>query len=519
MTTRREKLPALFWTLFVFALGLAQPVASVADEVGDKIRGYREAHAAEILSSFREFVSIPNVSADSTGISRNAVWIRDELQARGVTAEIWDLPGANPVVFGELPAENATRTVVFYAHFDGQPVDESKWTHPPFEPTLLNLDANAGGEVIGWPEKGQRLTVAETGEWRIYGRGTSDDRAAVMAMLAALDALQNSGLQPTVNIKFLFDGEEEIGSPNLRRYLETHGRQLAADLWLFCDGPVHQTRQPQLVFGVRGIVQFDLTVYGANRPLHSGHYGNWAPNPALNLAKLLGSMKSSRGEIIIDGFYDSIEPLGGRELDAIAALPDIDDTLMAELDLAARENPSRDYYQSLMFPSLNIRGMASATVGDTARNIVPNEASATLDIRLVKGNEPGEMLKLVREHIEKQGYHIVFAEPSAETRKRFPKLVRFQSGGGMPAARTPIGLPLVQRVISATGKATDEELVLVPTLGGTLPISVITEQSSAPVVIVPIANHDNNQHAPNENIRLANLWYGVDVMARLFLMD
>ncbi|MDA7978828.1 MAG: M20/M25/M40 family metallo-hydrolase [Pirellulales bacterium] len=511
--------PCIIQTILTLGIAFANAVAPVfADEVGDSVRSYRQSRATDILQSFREFVSIPNVSADGANIGRNAIWIRDELKKRGVASKIWDLPGANPVVFGELRSPAATRTVVFYAHFDGQPVDESQWLHAPFTPTLMNADESAGGEAIAWPESGEGFEIPPTDEWRMYGRGTSDDRAAVMAMLTAMDALQANGLSPQVNIKFLFDGEEEIGSPNLRRYLESHRQELDADLWLFCDGPVHQTRKPQLVFGVRGIVQFDLTVYGANRPLHSGHYGNWAPNPALNLAKLLASMKDSRGEILIDGFYESIEPLGGRELDAISKLPNVDDGLLSELGLAERENPTRDYYQSLMFPSLNIRGLQSATVGKTARNIVPNEASATLDIRLVKGNEPGEMLKLVRNHLQRQGYHIVYSDPSDELRRKYPKLVKFQSGGGTPAERTPLGHPLVQDVITAADLASDEELLLVPTLGGTLPISVITDRMAVPVVIVPIANHDNNQHAPNENIRLGNLWYGVDVMARLFLM-
>lgn len=490
-----------------------------ADELGDKVRSYRESHAADILQSFREFVAIPNVSADAANIARNADWIQQQLAARGVAAEVWKLTAANPVVYGELLTPGTERTIMFYAHYDGQPVDPSEWTHPPFEPTLVSDDARSGGQELPWPPPGTQLPPGDADAWRIYGRGTSDDRAAVMAMLAALDALQAAGIKPRANIKFLFDGEEEIGSPNLRRYLETRKEQLSADVWLFCDGPVHQSRKPQLVFGVRGIVQFDLTVYGANRALHSGHYGNWTPNPALGLSKLLASMKNSNGEVLIDGFYSTIEPLGGRELDAIAGLPDVEEGLLAELDLAARESANRDYYQSLMFPSLNIRGLQAGHVGENAANIVPDEATASLDIRLVKGNEPGDMLKLVRDHLERQGYHIVFTDPDPATRRKYPKLVRFQSSGGIKAARTPLASVLVQRVIAAADKASPEELLLVPTLGGTLPVSTITEGTTLPVVIVPLANHDNNQHAADENLRLANLWYGIDLMARLMTVE
>ncbi|MCB1575743.1 MAG: peptidase dimerization domain-containing protein, partial [Xanthomonadales bacterium] len=166
---------------------------------------------------------------------------------------------------------------------------------------------------------------------------------------------------------FLFEGEEEAGSPHLERYFHLLRDRLRADAWLICDGPVHASRRPQLVYGVRGITQLEITVYGATRTLHSGHYGNWAPNPAHRLARLLASMKDDDGRVLIEGFYDDVAPVEGLAR-AQATLPDFDDALRAELGLAETEAADAPYLERMLLPSLNVRGMQSATVGETARN-------------------------------------------------------------------------------------------------------------------------------------------------------
>ena len=479
---------------------LSAPPAPAQQAGVDAARRHREAHGTAILEEFLELLRIPNVAADSVDIRRNAAWIRDALLQRGVDARLLTLPGAPPVVYGELRAPGATRTLILYVHYDGQPVDTARWTNPPWQPVLYSASLEAGGRPLPFPAAGQPIDP----EWRIYARSAGDDKAPIAALLAALDGLRAAGVAPTSNLKFFFEGEEEAGSPSLLRFLERYPEEAAGDAWLFLDGPVHQSRAPQLFFGVRGYSGLEITVYGATRYLHSGHYGNWAPNPALMLARLLASMKDDDGTVRVAGFYDSVEPLDAASRAAVAAYPDTDAALRRELGLARSEAEPASYIERMLLPSLNIRGMESATVGATARNIVPTTATASIDVRLVKGNDPDAMLDLVEAHIRAQGYHIVREEPDAATRLRHDRIARVVRSAEYPAARTPMDLPIARAVIQAARAASPEPLVLAPTLGGSLPLYYFTDLLGKPMVGVPIANHDNNQHAPDENLRLAS---------------
>jgi len=473
---------------------------------------WREEHAAEFLGDFAEFLAIPNTPAHPEGLRRTAEWARDELARRGAKARLLELDGVPPLVWARLDAPGATRTLGVYVHYDGQPVDPSRWTHPPFEPVLYTEAIEAGGMPRAFPGNGEAIDP----DWRIYARSAGDDKAPIPVILAALDALAAQGARPAVNLVFLFEGEEEIGSTNLGAFFEKYRERLDADLWLICDGPMHQSRKPQLVFGVRGYSGIDLTVYGATRYLHSGHYGNWAPNPAWMLARLLASMRDADGNATIEGFYDTVEPLSESEKAAVAAVPGVEEMLMRELSLARTEGGGALLMERLLLPSLNIRGLASATVGPTARNIIPTVAEATLDVRLVRGNDPGDMLDRIERHIEKQGFTIVREDPDEATRLANPRLVKVVRRPGYPAVRTSIDAPIAAPVIAAAGRAAGEPVILVPTLGGSLPLYLFTDVLETPVVVVPIANHDDNQHAPDENVRLGNLWYGIRLFAELF---
>ncbi|TNF71096.1 MAG: M20/M25/M40 family metallo-hydrolase [Acidobacteria bacterium] len=477
-------------------------------------RSFRQANEASILGAFAELLSIPNVASDSENIVRNAELIRGRLEERGVAAELWTLNGAPPVVFGALDVTDAERTLGFYVHYDGQPVDLDQWDQPPWSPTLYTGAIEEGGRPRPWPQPGEAVDP----EWRIYGRSSGDDKAPLAAIFAALDALEAAGIEPSSNLRFLFEGEEEAGSEHLEEYLRQHREDLEVDVWLICDGPVHQSRRPQLVFGVRGYTGLDITVYGATRYLHSGHYGNWAPNPAHLLARLLAGMKDDDGNVLVEGFYQDTAPIGEAERAAMATLPDFDDDLRRELGLAATEADNALLAERLLIPSLNIRGLESGAVGAEARNVIPTEATASIDIRLAKGDDPVKMLDRVEEHIRRQGYHIVRDEPDPAVRLEYPKIARVSRREGYPAARTGMDLAVVGDIIGAAGRAADGPLVLPPTMGGSLPLYLFTELLAAPVVIVPIANHDDNQHAPNENLRLANLWYGIDLMAALLTL-
>jgi acetylornithine deacetylase/succinyl-diaminopimelate desuccinylase-like protein len=486
---------------------IAQPPSVTA------ARAYRQAHEHEIIKEFAELLSVPNVASDAVNIRRNAELIARMLGQRGVKTRLLEAEGAPPVVYGEIVTPGATRTLVFYAHYDGQPVEPEKWTSgAPFQPTLYSAALEAGGKKVT-PQPGQPLDP----EWRLYARSSSDDKAPIMALAAALDALKAGGVALSVNVKFFFEGEEEAGSPHLAEIAAKHGELLKGDAWIICDGPVDQSRRQQLFFGVRGVAGLDITLYGPRRELHSRHYGNWAPNPAMMLARLLASMKGDDGRVLVEGFYDGVEPLGEAEKRALAEAPDNDAALRRELGIAWTEGRGRRLIELINLPSLNVRGLQSASVGATGRNVIPSSATASIDIRLVKGIDHRRAVDLVVEHVRRQGYHVVEAEPDEVARRTHPKLARVVRRGGYNAARTPMDLAVSRAVIRAVEEARGP-VVKMPTLGGSVPLYVFTDTLKAPVIGVPIANHDNNQHSADENIRLQNLWDGIEVMAALLTM-
>lgn len=456
------------------------------------VREWTEVNRDRVLRELTELLVIPNIASDAPNIERNAGTLLAMLNRRGVKAQLLRAGSAPPVVFGELPAPNAQRTLMFYAHYDGQPVNSSEWkTGDPFKPVL----------------EGDRL----------YGRSTSDDKGAIIAMLAALDALKASGKQPKVNLKFFFEGEEEAGSPHLTEIVRKHRSLLGASIWLICDGPVHQSGTQQVYFGARGVTGLEITVYGAVRELHSGHYGGWAPNPAVMLAHLLSSMRDENGRVLIADFHQGASPLTQVEREALAVTPSVDSALRKELGLARTENPGRRIEEIINEPTLNVRGLRSADTGPQARNVVPSSATASVDIRLVRGISPEQAQDRVVAHIRSQGYHVTDKEPDAELRSKHAKIALVTRSGGYPAAKTSMDLPLARQIVAAMQELRGP-LIKAPTLGGSVPLYIFEQELGAPMLGVPIANHDNNQHAANENLRLANLWRGIETMAAIMTM-
>jgi acetylornithine deacetylase/succinyl-diaminopimelate desuccinylase-like protein len=326
--------------------------------------------------------------------------------------------------------------------------------------------------------------------------------------------LHAANIAPHSNIKFVFEGEEEAGSRHLNQILEANKELLRADVWLICDGPVHQSRRQQIVFGARGETTLDITVYGAKRELHSGHYGNWAPNPAMMLARLLASMKDEDGRVLIDHFYDGIEPLSDTEKRAVAEAPAIESELKRELWLGRTEGNGKSLVELLNEPSLNIRGMASARSGEKASNVIPSIATASIDIRLVKDISPEQAQARVIEHIRKQGYFVVNHDPDPDTLMSHAKVAKVVDDGGYPAERTSMDLPISREVLRIAESARGP-IIKLPTMGGSVPLYMISQTLGSPTITVPIANHDNNQHSFNENLRLQNLWDGIELMAAL----
>jgi acetylornithine deacetylase/succinyl-diaminopimelate desuccinylase-like protein len=499
-------------------LFLAILVASVSLAFAQSpVRDYRRAHERQILAEFTRLLAIPNIASDRENIRRNAEFILGMMQRRGLNPQLLEAKSTNtpPAVYGEWKTPGAVHSIIFYAHYDGQPVDPKQWTaSPPFQPTWRSAAMESGGSVVTFPTNDQINP-----EWRLYARSASDDKAGVMAILTAFDALRAQGIAPSLNIKFIFEGEEEAGSPHLGEIIDLHKELLAADAWIICDGPVHQSGRKQVVFGVRGDQNVDVTVYGAKRPLHSGHYGNWAPNPAMLLARLLASMKDDTGRVTISGWYDGVEPLGEAEQRAIAEAPAYDDELRSQLGFARAEGAGKSLLELINQPSLNINGMSSGDVGALARNVIPTTATAVLDLRLVKGNDHRKQAERLVDHIRSQGFYVIDRDPTDDERKQHPLIAKvITRPGGYNAERTRMDLPISVALIAAVQSTSTQPIVRLPTAGGSLPLSIITDHLRTVTMTVPIANYDNNQHAENENLRLQNLWDGIETLAAVMTM-
>lgn len=452
-----------------------------------------------------ELLAIPNVASDTVNIRRNAEWLAAAFQERGFTAEILPTEG-NPLVWAERRFEGNDRTILFYAHYDGQPADPAAWgQEDPFQPVLKAPDPEEGFAAIPM----ERLDGEIDPEWRIFARSASDDKAPIVMLLRALDALEEEGITPGSDIRVILDGEEEAGSPDLPQAIRQYRDRLQADLMLIIDGPRHPSDAPTMRFGARGIMTLRLVTYGPAEPLHSGHYGNWAPNPAQRLAHLLASMKDQEGRVTIPGFYDGIRipPEVRPFLDAV---PDDEDRLLREMALGAPDSVDASLQAALQYPSLNVRGMGSGWIGDDARTIIPDTAVAEIDVRLVVESDHEHLFGLIADHIRGEGYHLMVDEsPDLDVRRAHPRVASLHRGLAYPAYRTAMDHPQMTWVREAVDEAFEQDAVFLRTSGGTVPISPFVQELGLPAAGVPTVNPDNNQHSPNENLRVGHFTDGI----------
>jgi acetylornithine deacetylase/succinyl-diaminopimelate desuccinylase-like protein len=452
-----------------------------------------------------ELLAIPNVASDTANIRRNAEWLESAFRSRGFEARVLPTDG-NPLVWAERRWPDNDRTILFYAHFDGQPVEPSRWDQPdPFEPVLKEPTPEGDFRTIPM----ERLEGEIDPDWRIFARSASDDKSPIVMLLRALDALEREGIRPTSDIRVILDGEEEAGSPNLAPAIQRYRELLEADLMLIIDGPRHQSDAPTMRFGARGITTLRLITYGPIRPQHSGHFGNWAPNPARRLVHLLASMTDEWGRVTIPGFYDGIEiPDHIRPL--LDAVPDNEPGLMHELAFAAPDSVGASLQEALQYPSINIRGMASAWVGSDVRTIVPDTAVAEIDVRLVAETDGERLTDLIVEHIRSQGYHVTIGRaPTLEERRTHPLTAAAYIRPPTPAYRTEMDHPEMLWVREAVDRAFEREAAFVRTSGGTVPIAHFVDQLGLPAAGIPTVNPDNNQHSPNENLRIGHFTDGI----------
>jgi acetylornithine deacetylase/succinyl-diaminopimelate desuccinylase-like protein len=460
-----------------------------------------------IVDGLVEFLRLESVSQEPARVRRTGEWLAAALRARGLDGRLLET-GGNPAVFGERRVPGATRTVLIYCHYDTKPIPPKGWLQPdPIEPVFRR----------GLPESSAPLVpLGETadddldGLW-LYARGAADDKGPIWCHLHALELMDALGMTPSVNVKLIFDGEEEIGSPFFGPFTEAHRDLLAADVVIVTDGPKHGTGRPTITGGARGVMKIELQIEAARRDVHSGNFT--VPNPAWKLNGLLASMATPDGTPLIEGF----------EEDVVAPTPD-ERRLMAEfpLDLGALERELGvglpvDYLDRIMFhPTLTIRGLHSGFVGAEANTIIPHQATVSIDIRMVKNQRWSKVYRRLIDHIRGQGFTVLESpdEPLPDALRG--RVVRVVDKGGYDPAKTSLDLPISREIIAAIERAHDgERAVLAPTAGGSVPIWAFTDLLGLPTLLVPYANANNRQHSPNEHLRLDHLFRGIRTTAQL----
>ncbi len=438
------------------------------DEVFQYVDQNRERFLNELFVLLRQ----PSISAQNQGVAECAALLKWQMEEAGIPARILPTAG-HPVVYGELRAEGAARTVLIYGHYDIQPADPIElWDSPPFEPTIR--------------------------DGRLYGRGTGDNKGQFFAHLKAVEAILKVKKQLPVNVKFLFEGEEEISSCSLRGFMEANQALLAADYCFCSDGGMQPDDQPAIVFGVRGILYLEVTASGANRDVHSGNLGTFVPKPAWRLVQFLNTLADETGRVKVKGFYDAVLPPNDAEREAIGKIP-FDTAVLGNLGVSDETKPGEPpFAERVMFhPTLNICGLASGYGGPGMKTIVPRTAKVKLDMRLVINQDPDDIFAKFTTHAREHGFGDL-------------KIERL---GGFYPSRTPITHPLGQAAAEAVRKGFGKEPLLLPCMGGSDPDYYFTKVLGLPRVNVPYAPHDENNHAPNENIKLEGFFCGIKTTA------
>ncbi|WP_235299328.1 M20/M25/M40 family metallo-hydrolase [Portibacter marinus] len=462
----------------------------------------------DAITTFRTLLSIPNDANYPDDIMMNVVWCEEVFDALGFETTRLETETL-PLLLAEYDSNSAGKeTVLVYLQVDGQPVDSNFWYQEnPYIAVLKAESKDGGWKQIPW----DTLESNYDPDWRIFARSASDAKGPVAMFLKAMELIKEDEETIPFNLKVILDFEEELGSPRLAGAVDAHKNILSADHMVIFDGPMHPSNQPTLSFGARGIVTVTLKVYGPDFPQHSGHYGNYVPNPALKLAQLLASMKDTQGRVSIPGWYDGIQ-LDEETKKILAAVPDDEQALQFKMSIAQPDNIGTNYQESIQYPSLNIRGMLAGWVGNEVRTIIPSVATAEIDIRTVKESDPENLIRLLQNHIRSQGYHLVTDKPTKKEKMSHPLLVHFDYEINYQAFRTELNSTTGQWLRSAMKKKNGSEPIMKRTSGGSIPISPFVITLGVPAVTVPTVNSDNNQHSPNENLRLGNFVDGIQTI-------
>jgi len=495
----------------IYALGLLSAGTVAADSPdlvpAAQLRDMVDAHAREATSLFREFLAIPNDANNPEQIPPLNAWVRSAFEARGFETQLLPTAGS-PSVFAEKRSPGANKTVLIYLQADGQPVDPSAWQQPdPYQAVLKERDEAGEWQIIDW----MRLEKDLDPDWRVYARSAADSKGPMTQFLVAVELLASVRADLGYHVKVLVDTEEELGSPNLADAVRAHRELLASDMLLIFDGPPHVSNKPTVSLGARGIATVTLTAWGPRVAQHSGHYGNFVPNPAMDLAHILASMKTRNGVVAIEGFYDGVE-IDERVRRVLESVPDDEDAILAAMGLRRSDEVAGTLQEAIQYPSLNIRGLSAAWTGSQRRTIIPPTAVAEIDIRLVKESDAERLIGLLRRHIEGQGVTVLDHEPSDEERLTHERIVTMTHHIAYGAFRTDPDAAPAQMARAGMRHLYGEEPILIRTMGGSIPIAPIIDALGVPAAIVPTVNMDNNQHSPNENLRLGNFLEGIAIL-------
>ena len=460
-----------------------------------------------MVEGFVDFLRLNSVSQEPDRVRATGEWLAGALRARGLGGRVLET-GGNPAVFGERRVPGAARTVLIYCHYDTKPIPPKGWLQPnPLEPVFRQGLAEAGAPPVDLAA----IADGDLGGLLLHARGASDDKGPIWCHLNALELMDAAGLAPAVNVKFIFDGEEEIGSPFFGPFTEAHRDLLAADLVIVTDGPKHASGRPTIAGGARGVMKIELVLEAARRDVHSGNFA--VPNPAWKLNGLLASMATPDGVPLIEGFEDDVAGPTAAERQMMAELP---------LDLPALERElgvrlPADYLDRTMFhPTLTIRGLSSGFVGAEANTIIPHRATVAIDIRMVKNQRWEAVYRRLLDHIRAQGFTVIESPDAPLPDELRGRAVRVVDANGYDPAKTSLDLPISREIIaSIEGAHGGERAVLMPTLGGSVPIWAFTDILELPTLLVPYANANNRQHSPNEHLRLDHLFQGVRTTAHL----
>jgi len=434
-----------------------------------EVFNYIEDHRDIYLQQLFRFLRQPSISTQNIGMHECAQLLLEMLKEIGAGGQIFQT-ARHPIVFGEIRSPGARKTLLLYGHYDIQPPEPLElWESPPFEPTVRN--------------------------GRIYGRGTSDNKGQLFAHLKAAEALLRVRGNTASHVKFLFEGEEEISSPNLGSFIESHQDLLKADACLTSDGSKHESGRPTIVCGLKGLLYTELRTKSANRDLHSMRAA-MIPSAVWRLIHALGSLKDQKGHVLIGGFYNSVRKPTDAELQAARNVPSHAADIRQDLEVDELLGGDESYYHNMFFnPTCNVAGIQAGYTGPGAKTVLPCRAFAKIDFRLVPNQHPQDVLRLLREHLDSKGFGDVEV---------------IHHGELMPS-RTPVEHPYVQLVAEAVRQATNQSPIIFPSLGGSGPDYLFTGLMGLPSVWLPLSPQDSNNHAPNENIGVEDFMEGIRI--------